>query len=788
MEKELASLTYKGLTQKEVLSLSAQGQINTQPKSKTRTVGAIFRDNLLTLFNFLNLSIAAVIIIVGFFDFKSGRFDFSKGIAPLRNVLFMGVVISSAAIGIFQELRAKITVDRLSILVEPFVFVIRDGKKEKIFFDKIVLGDLVLLSSGNQVCADGEVVLSEGLEADESLLTGESNHVLKKEGDTVLSGSFAAAGSGYIRVTGIGQNSYAASVVSESKTEKRRKSIIITSLNKIIKVLTFIIIPVALALAAAKLLSENDVYASIVGSSAAVVGMIPEGLILLTSIAFAVGVVNLGKFKVLVQSLPCIETLARVDTLCLDKTGTLTDGRLAVTDIIPLSNIDKDETVRIISGMMSLLKDKNPTAEALRAYFNAQSDFFDIMLSEIIPFSSKRKYSGIKTAENHTWLIGASEFILSTVPNELHEKITDISKKGLRVLLLAEKKEETIPVSLVVISDNLRPQAQATLKYFKNQNVELKIISGDSPSTVSAVTKRAGFEESDKYIDMSKVEDVPLDEIADKYNIFGRVSPYQKKELILALKKNGHTVAMTGDGVNDVLALNAADCAVAMANGSDAAKAAADLVLLNSDLSSLIPAVYEGRRVINNIGRVAALYVSKSLFSAMMALFYIFAPVVYPFMPIQLTLIGSLTIGIPSFFIALKPSREKVPGNFLKKVYLAALPAAISVFLSVTAIEITSYFMSFTDKQTSTLCTMIAGCYGFILLCKCSKPFDLKRIMLVCLTAAAFITAFLTIPDVFYLDGIFNKTAFVYIPLIAVSYPLYLFMTKILSMISQRFQ
>ena len=766
--------------------MKEQGKINTLPKNQTRTVSKIIKDNAITLFNILNISIALIIIFVSYFNFNTLRFDFSEGLSPFRNILFLIVAFSSMLIGIFQEIRAKITVDKLSIITKPEINVLRDGAVRKIHPEELVLFDVFELSSGTQICADGEVIASQGLECDESLLTGESDSVVKKNGDRVMSGSFVVSGTGYVRAAEIGGDCYASRLISEAKKEKKTNSVILTAINKIINLLTIIIIPLGLLLFASKFfISEHHIKSSALSSSAAVIGMIPEGLILLTSIAFAVGVINLGKHKVLVQSLPCIESLARVDVLCLDKTGTITDGKLAVVEVLSLDDNKKDDIHRNISSVISLLNDNNATANALKSYFSEPDPTLSKNGSyELIPFSSKRKYSGVCFCDESTYLIGAAEFILKEIPQSLSEKISELTQNGLRVVIFAKAKSihnNFTCLAIIAISDNLRPEAAAVIKYFKAQQVTLKIISGDNPSTVSAVAKRACVENSENYIDMSSVNnDASLNKIAEEYTVFGRVTPTQKKALIIALKENRHTVAMTGDGVNDVLALKEADCSVAMANGSAAVRSVSDIVLLNSNLASLIPSVYEGRRVIGNIGRVAALYLNKSIFSAILAFLFVFMPLIYPFVPIQLTAVSALTIGIPSFFLSLKPNRQRVLGNFLKKIYLTALPAAFSVAINIIVIEIISLIFKLSAKETSTLCTIMAACFGFMLLFKCSRPFDFKRIVLFTSMLLIFLTELIFFADFFEFANIFSKIAFVYIPLLALSYPLYLFIFKVI--------
>ena len=644
-----------GLSNEEVMLRMQRKLVNEPFHAPTRSEKEIILSNLLTLFNFLNFALAALVIIATIM--KPVHF---------RNLAFMGVVLSNLFIGIVQEIRAKRTIDRLSILTEPKTLVIRSGVKLEIPVDEIVLDDLLFLVSGQQMSVDGIVEECDGFEVDESLLTGESEPVLKVPGDKIFAGSFIVAGNAKVEVTEVGKNTYAAGITLVAKSEKKQRSVLRTTLQKIIKVLTIIIIPIGILLFISKFNMEHESLPDVIVSSvAALIGMIPEGLMLLTEIAFAVSIINLGKYKVLVQMMSAIESLARVDTLCLDKTGTLTSGKMLVRSFLPVNeNYAEDELKRIVSTCIKEQQTQNATQKAMMAYFKEPLDW---KVAEKVSFSSKKKWSGVSFEGQGSFLIGAAEFILSGKGLELLEaEINQMASIGQRVILVAHSDSSLesdlgLPLNiealcLIGIEDELREDAKKTLDYFKEQNVELKLISGDHPQTVSSLAKRAGFENYDEWIDMSNLpEGANLSEIVTKNHIFGRVNPYQKKDILITLQKNGHVVAMTGDRVNDVPALRKADCSIAMVSGSDAARASSDIVLLEDNISSLIPSVYEGRRIINNILRVASLFLVKTTYSTMLSVFYIFIPQTYPVFPIQMTLVGVLTRGS---FIFSRPSTK----------------------------------------------------------------------------------------------------------------------------------
>lgn len=701
----------KGLTYEQVKKRKEDNLVNYDTSVPTKSIKRILFENFFTLFNFLNLFLALAIFLVGSY----------------KNMLFMIIVIINTAISTIQEIHSKRVIDKLSIIAESKAKVIRDGKKEEIHINDIVLDDILELNTGNQISTDS-IILDGKVQVNESCITGEPDSILKKVGDTLLSGSYIVSGKCIAKVEHIGEENYTAKISSGAKYVKKINSEIMISLRKIIRVLAFAIIPIGITLFYTQLhIQALSLQDAVVKTVAAVIGMIPEGLVLLTSTVLAVSVIRLSKSKVLVQELYCIETLARVDTLCLDKTGTLTEGIMEVKDFIPLSK-SKDEMFNILSNIAISSDDENSTIEAIRAYFNNTSKAFTV--NQKIDFSSDTKWSGINFKEEGSYVIGAPEFVLKNDFKLYKDKIDKYSK-DYRVLILAHSsdtfKNNKLPdnlnvIGIVLISDKIRKEASNTLKYFKEQGVDIKIISGDNPLTVSKIAKQVGIDEYDNYIDMSTLKsDDEIKNIATKYTIFGRVTPTQKEGLIKSLKSNGKTVAMTGDGVNDILALKTADCSIAMANGSDATKNVSQLILLDSNFASMPKVVYEGRRTINNIERSASLFLVKTIYSTILALMFLFMQETYPFIPIQLTLISTVTIGIPSFILALEPNKERVKGNFLKNVISKSLPAGITVAISIFIISILNQNGYIPDEQYSSLSVIATGICGIILLFTLSK-------------------------------------------------------------------
>ena len=713
-----------GLTTEQVEERKAQGLVNFNTEASTKSVKQIVRENVCTLFNMINIVLAIAVICVGSF----------------KNLTFMMIIILNTLISIVQELRSKKTLDKLQVLASSKVTSIRDGEKVKLDINEIVLDDVLCFEIGNQVVVDS--VIREGeVEVDESFITGEAETVFKNKGDMLVSGSFIVSGKATCQVVHIGLDNYTAKIASDTKYIKPISSEIMRSLNKIVSTISCLIVPVGILLFSRQMYLEgNTVSQAVVNTVAALIGMIPEGLVLLTSTVLAVSVIRLSRRKVLVQDLYCIETLARVDTICLDKTGTITEGCMEVVDtILKDSNVSLEE---ILANLNSSLDESNPTAKALKEKFGKKETF---RLKEVIPFSSKKKYSGA-IYEEGAYFFGAPEFLLKSKIKKYKDEI-DMYAKDYRVLVLIQAKDKKLSgikvLGYLLLQDKIRKEAFDTLRYFKEQGVRIKIISGDNPDTVYGIAVRAGLPRSCKKIDASTLKsDQEIIDAVEKYDIFGRVSPEQKKKFILALQSLGHTVAMTGDGVNDVLALKEADCSIAMANGSDASKNVSQLVLLDSNFSSMPHVVAEGRRTINNIERSASLFLVKTIYATILAIGFIFVEMPYPFIPIQLTLASVVTIGIPSFVLALQPNHDRVKGDFLTSVLRRAFPPAITIVLNIVVVFTASNILGFSYAETSTLSVAVTGYTSFILLYKTCLPLNPLRTVLFVTMFIAFIAGF----------------------------------------------
>ena len=716
-----------GLTDEQVNARIAEGKVNADENPNTRTYKQIVRENTLTFFNFLNLVLLVLVLLVGSY----------------KNAFFVCIIIINTLIGIAQEIRAKKTIDKLAILTARKSVVIREGQKWTVPTEELVLDDVVCLKTGDQVPADARI-LEGSLEVNESLLTGESDNLPKNEGDELFSGSFVTSGEACCQIIHVGKDNYAAQITSEAKEFKRHNSELKNSLNAILKVISIIIVPLGALLFYKQYYIVGDTFRdSVVSMVAGVLGMIPEGLVLLTSVALTLGALVLANKKTLVQELYCIETLARVDTLCLDKTGTITEGTMCVERVEPYVSTGRGETavtesepaesseaevqvqtdsafmeeIDVIMGnMMYVLKDQNATIDALRKRFPAKQD---MTLEHVIPFSSDRKYSGAVFEEKGTYLMGAAQFLFPENNEELTEKCQAYAEEGLRVLVLAhssqnaegtELPEGLEPLALMLLTDVIREEAPDTLAFFDSQEVDLKVISGDDPVTVAAIARRAGLKNADSYVDATTLttEEALQDAVA-QYSVFGRVTPQQKKAMVQALQAQGHTVAMTGDGVNDVLALKEADCSIAMAQGSDAAKNIANVVLLDSNFASMPHIVNQGRRVVNNIRTAASMFLIKTMFSVMLSLLTIFFGNAYPFEPIQMSLISACAVGIPTFLLAQENNYEKIDHTFLRHVFINAFPAAITITFCVFAVMLVCQNVYHSMAMLNTACVLVTG-------------------------------------------------------------------------------
>ena len=729
-----------GLTLKQVQNRIEQGLCNYDTSVPTKTIPRIIRDNFFTLFNFLNLFLGVLVFCTGSY----------------KNLLFLGVVVCNTFISTFQEIRSKKTIDRLSVVASTKVHVIRGGKEEELGVNDLVLDDLVVYQLGNQVVVDS-IVLEGECEVNEAFITGEVEPVVKKCGDMILSGSFIVSGKCKAYVEHIGNDNYTSQISSAAKYIKKIDSEMMKSLKQVIKWISICIVPIGLLLFWKQMSLDDSLSLSIIHTVAALIGMIPEGLILLTSTVLAVSVLRLSKENVLVQELYCIETLAYVDTLCLDKTGTITEGDMEVVKVIS----DHQSIDQEMNRFLTALHDDNATYQALRAYFKKEEH---ATIEAVYPFSSSRKWSGVTFKNGGSYVLGAPEIILN---GQRIAGLTEYSKEY-RVLALAKSNErfkgKALPnnlklVALILLQDKIRSTAPATIAYFKDQGVDIKLISGDNVSTVSGIAKRVGI--TGRAIDATTLR-TPEDifNACEKYTIFGRVTPNQKKELVLALKKKGHKVAMTGDGVNDVLALKEADSSIAMSSGSDAARSVSQLVLLDSNFDAMPKVLAEGRRTINNIERSATLFLVKTIYSSILSVLFIFLPFSYPFMPIQMSLTSMFTIGIPSFFLALEPNKELVKGHFLRNVLKRALPAAIAIIIHVVLIASFGSMFHLTEAETSTLCVFTIGYIGFLLLYHLCKPFNWMRRLLYLTLIIAHILSFILFHNLFSLAPITFKLLF----------------------------
>ena len=719
-----------GLSLDEVNLRINDGRINNFETGKTKSIRDIILSNIFTYFNILNVFLALAIIISGI--------TFGKGWYSFKNCLFLGVVICNTIISIVQEIMSKKTIDKLSILSNIKPCVIRDGNEILIEPSEIVLNDIIKYSLGSQVMVDSKIV-DGTVEVNESFITGEAKTITKNVGDELLSGSFIVSGNCYAEVIHVGKDNYINTISYETKRIEKTKSVIFNSFEKLVRILSYILIPLGVMLFLNQyVIIKSSLYDSIITTVAALIGMIPEGLVLLTSSVMATSVVKLSREKVLVQKLYCIETLARVNCICLDKTGTITTGNMKLNSIIAKKQ-KKDEFEKLIIKLVNALPDNSNTFMAIREKY---SDKIDIECKEIIPFSSERKYSACKI-DDYSYYIGAYEYLFKN--KEMEE---DILKKqnDYRILTIASRKGDLIdnPTDLVIegyiiIEDEIRKEAKDTLEFFKEQGVKVKIISGDNYKTVTQIASRVGLRNL-KGIDATNLTDEELDKVVIENDIFGRVSPKTKMKIIRALRNNGMIVAMTGDGVNDVLALREADCSIAMASGSDAAKSVSQLVLLDSNFASMPKIVAEGRRDINNIERSASLLLVKTIYTIFLILTSIFFQSPYFFVPIQLTLITGCTIGIPSFILALEPNHNLVDGkNFLLKIFRKSLPGGITVFLNIVIILLFKRFFDINPETINALAVFVTGLTGFIHLYYVSRPFNYLRIIMFSLLSIIFL-------------------------------------------------
>ncbi|HIW43186.1 MAG TPA: cation-translocating P-type ATPase [Candidatus Mediterraneibacter vanvlietii] len=761
----------KGLTSQQVQEHRLHGWTNRSVDPPSKTTKEIVHENIFTYFNLIFAVLAVLLILVGSF----------------RDLTFLPVIIANTLIGIIQEVRAKQVLDKLTMLNAPHAMVVRDGKKAMIDAEELVLDDIVIFKAGNQVCADAVVSAGE-VQVNESLLTGEADEITKRKGDKLMSGSFIVSGQCHARLDRVGEDSYISKLTMQAKEmQSGEQSEMIRSLNKLVKCVGVAIIPIGLVLFSQAFFIQHDGFReSVTSMIAAVIGMIPEGLYLLASVALAVSSVRLAQKKVLLHDMKCIETLARVDVLCVDKTGTITENTMKVQDVVETDEYDAEEMEPLrtmIGDFAAAMTNDNITMAAVKEYFSKSSGKKPVSKTG---FSSSTKYSSV-TFEDGAYVLGAPEFVLKEKYGDYAEEITEHASTGARVLVFGSYDGEVTgkplehgitPLGFVLLANPIREAAKTTFEYFAEQGVDVKVISGDNPVTVSNVARQAGIKNADRYVDASELKnEKALRNAVLNNTVFGRVTPDQKRKFVRILKDAGHTVAMTGDGVNDVLALKDADCSIAMASGSDAAAQASQLVLLESDFSCMPQVVLEGRRVVNNIQRSASLFLVKNIFSFLLSLISLVFMFTYPLAPSQISLISMFTIGIPAFFLALEPNKNIIKGHFLTNVFLKALPAAVTDALAVGALVIFGRTFGVNSTDISTAATMLLAIVGFMILYKISAPMNKIRagILIGCIVGLLFCSIFLN--NLFAITGMTTECVMLFVVFAIATEPVLRYLT-----------
>lgn len=776
LEKRIPTTRYRpdhqtGLTAQQVQEHRMHGWTNQPVDPPSKTTKEIIQENVFTYFNLIFLVLAVLLCLVGSF----------------RDLTFLPVIVLNTLIGIIQETRAKKVLDNLTMLNAPHAMVIRDGKKSQINAEDLVVDDIVIFEAGNQVCADAEVCAGE-VQVNESLLTGESDEITKRKGDQLMSGSFIVSGQCHARLDKVGADSYISRLTLEAKAmQNTEQSEMIRSLDKLVKWVGVAIIPIGIILFIQAFVFQGEGFQSSVTSMiAAVIGMIPEGLYLLASVALAVSSIRLAQKKVLLHDMKCIETLARVNVLCVDKTGTITENTMEVQDVIPTKEYEEGKMCplsELLGDFTAAQSSDNITMEAMKRYFKIASGKKAVAKTG---FSSASKYSSV-TFEEASYVLGAPEFVLKEQYDNYEETISAHASKGARVLVFGTAKEEpdgkplkeaVTPLAYVLLANPIRQEAKETFTYFAEQGVEVKVISGDNPLTVSEVAKEAGIAGAERYVDASTLHTEEEMRAAVLNNaVFGRVTPNQKRKFVQILKEEGKTVAMTGDGVNDVLALKDADCSIAMASGSDAAAQASQLVLLESDFSCMPEVVLEGRRVVNNIQRSASLFLVKNIFSFLLSLVSFVFMFTYPLEPSQISLISMFTIGVPAFFLALEPNKNIIKGHFLTNVFLKALPAALTDVLAVGALVIFGRTFGVSSADISTAATMLLSIVGFMILYTISAPMNVLRGVILggCIVGLLFCSIFLN--DLFAITGMTTKCVMLFVVFAIATEPVLRYLT-----------
>ena len=744
----------QGLTSAEVNERINKGLVNQADTSTEKSTKEIILSNTLTYFNLIFLVITVLLCLVGSF----------------RNLTFLPIVIGNMLIGIFQEIRAKKTLDKMNILNAPHAVVVRDGMEQQILSEELVQDDVIILSAGDQICADA-IVIDGSIQVNESLLTGEADEVEKTSDSELLSGSFVVSGQCYARLVKVGNESYISKLTREAKAMgSGEQSEMIRSINQIVKWVGIVIIPIgALLFYQSHYVNHETIRRSVTATVAAIIGMIPEGLYLLTTVALALSTINLAKKKVLLHDMKSIEALARVDVLCVDKTGTITKPDMNVKQLVKSSK--SEMTVEEFEGLLAdytlASKDNNSTMQALKSYIDekAAGVVTHRQPVSVYPFSSTTKYGGALFSDG-MYLLGAPEFIMRDKFDLISDEISDFTKDGDRVLLFGKYDGSDIkdgltgkvtPLGYVVLANQIRENAQKTFEYFKNQGVMIKVISGDNPNTVSEIAMQAGIENAENYVDATTLDTgAKLRDAVDKYTVFGRVTPKQKQKLVKALQRKGHTVAMTGDGVNDILAMKDADCSVAMASGSEAAAQAAQVVLLDSDFAHMPDVVYEGRRVVNNVQRSASLFLVKNIFSLLMALFSVIFMITYPLEPAQISLISMFTIGAPGFLLALEANKSRIEGHFMTNVLLKALPGGLTDVIAVGALVVCGEVLGLKPASVGTAATMVLSVVGFMILFKISEPLNKMKHGIIWLNVVGLVFSGIFLKKLFALSDMSN--------------------------------
>lgn len=761
----------QGLSREQVVKRMECGWDNAPVDASSLTTGEIIRKNLFTYFNLIFLVLAILLCVVGSF----------------RNLTFLPVIVVNTLIGIIQEIRAKQVLDKMNMLGAPKATVVRDGKVWTVASEQLVRDDIVVFRAGNQICADAEVIAGE-VQVNESLLTGESDEIAKKTGDSLISGSFIVSGQCHARLTRVGEDSYISRLTLEAKAmDRSEQSEMMRSLNKLLKFVGVALIPIGIALFIQGYYYNHETFAeSITSMVAAVIGMIPEGLYLLTSVALAVSSIRLARKQVLLHDMRSIETLARVDVLCVDKTGTITENTMSVKSLIPTKEYDADvmpELSKLVGDFVRAMSSDNITMEAMKIYFKERTGAAPV---KVVPFSSAVKYSGVVFSEA-SYVLGAPEFVLREDFANYQQEIHEHTSRGYRVLVfgsydgIPDGKPLTgrvVPLGYVLLANPIRKEAPETFAYFAEQGVEIKVISGDNPLTVSEAAREASIEGAERYVDASTLHtEEEVDKAMREYTVFGRVTPDQKRQFVNVLKKQGRTVAMTGDGVNDVLALKDADCSVAMASGSEAAAQASQVVLLDSDFSCMPAVVLEGRRVVNNIQRSASLFLVKNIFSFLLSLLSVAFMITYPLEPAQISLISMFTIGIPAFFLALQPNKERIKGRFLSNVVLKALPAGLTDVIAVGSLVFFGQTFGVHPDDISTAATMLLAIVGFMILFKICYPMNQIRLLVWFGSIIGLLLCSIFLPELFAITGMSTECIMLFVVFSIATEPVFRYLT-----------